>query len=472
MIKKLLFNIVKIESYNSLWLFLLFLPVLGTAQALSGTYLIGASEPAPFNTITNAIARINTSGVTGPVTFLLDDATYAASETFPIVINAFTGASAVNTLTIKPNAGKTVLVQGNNNPSYNPLASVFDLNGADYVIFDGNNGSVNRALTVYNNSTVHTSAKTVFWLRNTATFNQFKNLNIQQNFSATGDLSFGIFAGGATISLSSNANNANTTVDNVNFVDVKHLLYVNGTDAAGNANWTVNNNTNSSTNSANKPFAGLLLINTSNFTVSNNLLSNFSEANSDYGNFPFAGAIAVISNNGTVSNNQINDVISTIDKRAFGIYLSGNDITVANNVVSNVASAGGGGTDTQNGFGIILASGNNAKIYYNSVRLGVNQTSGSGISAPIYVDSNCNSLDIRNNIFVNAQTKPYITKIMEESNLIKPNSYKLEDIDKADFFEQTSYEVTIPYSIIFYLTKIDNQWYITLVDNVTTDCTR
>ena len=402
MIKKLLFNIVKIESYNSLWLFLLFLPVLGTAQALSGTYTIGASQPAPFNTITNAIARINTSGVTGPVTFLLDDATYDASETFPIVINAFTGASAVNTLTIKPNAGKTVLVQGNNNPSYNPLASVFDLNGADYVIFDGNNGSVNKALTIYNNSTLHYAEKTVFWLRGGASFNQFKNLNVRQNFDANSNLSLGIFAGGATISISSNANNANTTVDNVNFVDVKHLLYVNGTDAAGNANWTVNNNTNSSTNSANKPFAGLLLTNTSNFTVSNNLLSNFSEVNFGYKNFPFAGAIAVISNNGTVSNNQINDVISTIAKTAFGIYLSGNDITVANNVVSNVASAGGGDTDTQNGFGIILASANNAKIYYNSVRLGVNQTS--GISAPIYVDSNCNSLDIRNNIFVNAQT--------------------------------------------------------------------
>ena len=91
---------------------------------------------------------------------------------------------------------------------------------------------------------------------------------------------------------------------------------------------------------------------------------------------------------------------------------------------------------------------------------------------------NCSPLDDslygwdKEGVFVNAQTKPYITKIMEESNLIKPNSYKLEDIDKADFFEQTSYEVTIPYSIIFYLTKIDNQWYITLVDNVTTDCTR
>ena len=61
---------------------------------------------------------------------------------------------------------------------------------------------------------------------------------------------------------------------------------------------------------------------------------------------------------------------------------------------------------------------------------------------------------------------------MEEANIIQPNSYKLEDIEKMDFMEQTSYEVTIPYVIIFYIAKIDNQWYITLVDNVTTDCSR
>ena len=75
-------------------------------------------------------------------------------------------------------------------------------------------------------------------------------------------------------------------------------------------------------------------------------------------------------------------------------------------------------------------------------------------------------------IFINAQTKPHISKIMEEVNIIQPNSYKPEDIEKVDFMEQTSYEVTIPYSIIFYIKKIENQWYITLVDNVTTDCSR
>lgn len=75
-------------------------------------------------------------------------------------------------------------------------------------------------------------------------------------------------------------------------------------------------------------------------------------------------------------------------------------------------------------------------------------------------------------IFISSQTKPYVSKIMEEANIIQPNSYKLEDIEKMDFMEQTSYEVTIPYVIIFYITKVDNQWYITLIDNVTTDCSR
>lgn len=75
-------------------------------------------------------------------------------------------------------------------------------------------------------------------------------------------------------------------------------------------------------------------------------------------------------------------------------------------------------------------------------------------------------------IFISTQTKPYVSKIMEDANLIQANSYKLEEIEKMDFIEQTSYEVTIPYSIIFYIKKIENQWYITLVDNVTTDCSR
>ena len=73
-------------------------------------------------------------------------------------------------------------------------------------------------------------------------------------------------------------------------------------------------------------------------------------------------------------------------------------------------------------------------------------------------------------VFLNSQTTPYITKIMEEANTLQVNRFKKEEIEKADFIEQTSYEVIIPYTIIFYITKIDNKWYITLIDNIITDC--
>ncbi len=75
-------------------------------------------------------------------------------------------------------------------------------------------------------------------------------------------------------------------------------------------------------------------------------------------------------------------------------------------------------------------------------------------------------------IFISSQTKPYVSRIMEDANLNQENSYKIEEIEKMDFMEQTSYEIIVPYIIIFYLTKIDNHWYITLVDNVTTDCSK
>ena len=72
--------------------------IVGT---ICGTINVGAAEPAPYNTLTSAIADFNNKEMTCAVTFLLTDATYP-TETFPIVINANGGSSAVNTLTIKP----------------------------------------------------------------------------------------------------------------------------------------------------------------------------------------------------------------------------------------------------------------------------------------------------------------------------------------------------------------------------------
>ena len=73
-------------------------------------------------------------------------------------------------------------------------------------------------------------------------------------------------------------------------------------------------------------------------------------------------------------------------------------------------------------------------------------------------------------VFISANIKTYLTDTMKEANLIVANSYSSEDLKIADFIEKKSYELVVPYNMVFYITKIDKQWYITLIDKVKTDC--
>ena len=66
-------------------------------------------------------------------------ATYVGTvETFPLTIPALNGASAVNTLTIRPASGATALAIS----SANTTAATVDLNGAQFVTIDGRPGGV------------------------------------------------------------------------------------------------------------------------------------------------------------------------------------------------------------------------------------------------------------------------------------------------------------------------------------------
>lgn len=382
----------------------MFKSVIGNAQALSGNYIIGTSQPTPFKTLSTAIAKIKSSGVSGPVTFILEDATYSTSETFPIVIPSFAGASATNTLTIKPNTGKSVIIE--NRATGEGSKSVFKLVGAKFVIFDGNNGFNSKGLTVKNNTTNHTQSKTVFWLGDNASNIQIKNLNVQQSFALKSNLSIGVFAGnGSTVSKLSTGNNPNNTIENVNFIDTKHLLYVNGKDTSLNSGWRIIKNTNSTTNVSKKPFFGLYVSNTSNFSISNNTIEDLSLVNTDYDydGFTYIAGIVAIGTNGIIVNNQIDKVVSTLKSASCGFLSIGNQMEVINNVISNVVTAGGGEASSQSAFGIYLSSGDGIKVYHNSVRL-EGEKQNIGVSAAIAVGTNATKLDIRNNLFINAQT--------------------------------------------------------------------
>ena len=58
-------------------------------ESISGIFTVGAS--GDYATLTAAVADLNSKFVAGPVVFNLLDATYAGSETFPIMINANSG---------------------------------------------------------------------------------------------------------------------------------------------------------------------------------------------------------------------------------------------------------------------------------------------------------------------------------------------------------------------------------------------
>ena len=67
-----------------------------------------------YSTLTAAVADLNLRGVSGPIRFLLTDATYSTGETFPITFNIANEnlPTATNTVTIKPNTGVTSIITG------------------------------------------------------------------------------------------------------------------------------------------------------------------------------------------------------------------------------------------------------------------------------------------------------------------------------------------------------------------------
>ena len=69
--------------------------------------------------------------------------------------------------------------------------------------------------------------------------------------------------------------------------------------------------------------------------------------------------------------------------------------------------------------------------------------------------------------FITSNTKPYLSQLMTDKN-----KYKEDELKRVEIIEKTSREVIVTNNIIFYFTKIDGKRYITLIDYVTTDCSK
>jgi len=409
------------------------LKVNGYAR-LCGDFIVGVANGLPFNSLTNAVEAVNKLGVKCAVNYLLDDSNYSTNESFPITINQFTGTSATNLLTIRPNAGKTVVIQANDINTFTGIPAVFKFLGADNISINGSNnvGGNSKDLIIRNNNSVSYVARSVVWIASSGTNASqnitVKNTLLKQGFR-NGDFvpNIGIYSGNNTspeLNIEdASAANSNILLENNDFENIKQGVYINsGTNRSSNVQ--VIQNSIGSNLDTEKAVLGIYIKNTDSFTIDNNtidgvLVSNFHTPN-------LYGAIYIDENStqGIISMNKILNVIQTNGNGISGIRLSSKssnaNISVFNNFVLDVRAPGSGGVN-ENGFGIGIFSGSNYKIYHNTVKLVTSQNL--GISAALFIDvSASNQLDIRNNILVNAQTSGAI-RFAIYSNVTNPNNF-------------------------------------------------
>ena len=386
---------------------------------LAGNYNVGVGQTSPnFVTITEAVENLEGRGVSGPVSFTLVNPSsirYDASngETFPIIINPFTGVSPTNTLTIKAGTGVQPVIEAN------IASTVIRLNAADYVIIDGsNNGTSSRDLTISNSSTSTSSA--VIWANSVttpaddaATNNIIRNCIIDGN-SATTTL-VGIGFGSATISISSLGNgNNNNVIHNNQISGVQYGVYSQGASATNkNAGNTISGNSITGTAPNGIGRAGIFVGFEDGVTIVSNTIGGVTTSSDGAG--ITLGTISITTTspggnevtNATISKNSIGSVISTSSSSAIGIYVApatSGVTTIDNNVIAGV-TAGSTTPDIAGGIYVAGGAGSVTNIYFNSVSMtGVRPGSPSFPSFALAIAGSNPTVDVRNNILYNTQT--------------------------------------------------------------------
>lgn len=404
----------------------LFIQNSGHAQ-LNGNYIISTSSPdgPNFNTLASAISYVSAVGVNGPVIFLIDQ--NQTGITSSITIGPISGTSAINTLTIKPNDGKNITIEGAIGGSVGAAKGLIELVNTSYIIFEGNNTFNDNNLLIYNSfqqfDWAHSGA---IWLKNGTNHCTIQNLSVRttNRTVGTGDYYFaaGIYAGdeinltGPTYSDPTHTDHIN--IHNVSFLDNKNPLYVNGDNTT--SNWSITNCIISNSGPMGlKPVFGIALFNVSNYTISKNTIANVEKTTNN--TIPACGiSIRGISSNGTISNNTIHNIRNHVANN--GAYSGGiiffptgggiGGVSIYNNMISEITNAANQDNNDFNyqnkGHGIIIrgsgsspiANAGNVNIWHNTISM--DTPLNGGRDACLYVEEYTNStLDVRNNVFVN-----------------------------------------------------------------------
>ncbi|MBI3194579.1 MAG: hypothetical protein HYZ34_08970, partial [Ignavibacteriae bacterium] len=412
--------------------------ILGT---INGTKTVGATG-ADYATLTAAVTALNNNELNGALTFSLIDANYP-SETFPITINVNSGSSATNTVTIKPNTGVAITVSGSSD------SSIFKINGADYIIFDGSNTALSpngtdRSLTISNTSTATNTA--AIWVASLGTGAGSTNVTIKNCNIAAGSntvtSTFGIFVGGTTISTSGTGDdNDNLTVNNNSITKAYYGMYARASaTGVNNALMVTQNSIGSSTASDYIGKYGLDITQTTGSDISQNTIFNFIGTITN----PTGMLIGTGFVSSTISRNDIHSLryTGTGGYGGKGIDINtgsaSSSVTIANNMIYDLL---GDGWNTLTGDAIvgirIQGTTGGLNIYYNSVNLyGTFAGNSSGtLSAVLYIPSGVTNIDVRNNIFATS---------LVNSNAASAKSYTVYDAGANTVFSTVNYNDYYP----------------------------
>ena len=359
------------------------------AVAICGTKSVGPSA-ADYPTLTAAFSAIAVNGVCGPLVLELQSAYVSTSETFPLAYTTPAGASAINTVTVRPAAGATGL-------SISSAATqTLNLNGGRYLILDGRPGGSGATpsgtaqatdLVVANTSTTGIAIQ----FTNDASFNTVQHCQVKgvgTSLSSYPDILFSSTASGSgnsdnlirfnnvgdgatlpySLMYSANALNARNTVSDNNLFNyygasasTAAALYL----SSAGPGWVVTNNSIYQTTARTPTGAthyGLFMGSGFSHTVTSNFIG---------GSAPLAGGPP-------------HTVTGTVAAYRFvGIYLStsGPASSVQNNTVANISWVSSSGATTT--FGVLSG------IYVNAGDANIGTVTGNTIgtaTGPITVN--------------------------------------------------------------------------------------
>ncbi len=338
--------------------------IVNTPIIVSAT---GGVSSATYTTLQNAFAAINNGIHQQNITISVNENT---TETASAVLNA-SGTGSTNYSSININATGIVTVSGNIN---GPLV---DFNGADNITISGNTGGGDLT---FSNTSTNATASTIRFV-NDATSINITGTNIlgSTGWAATTGLGVVYFAEGTT------TGNDNINITNCNIGAAGTNFPINGIYSSGlSANVENNNNTISSNRifdffNPNAQSNGIKLIaNTSNWTISGNIL--YQTSNRTFTNGAFHTGIDINSGSGyTIANNTIGGnspsftgiytMLGNVATNFIAISLtSGNTTTPVNTINNNTISkilletSSTGSTSSIAGgvfFGINVINGNN-----------------------------------------------------------------------------------------------------------------